>query len=82
MPLFYFSCNGPCRRQYRKILASVDAQLPCPACTGVLKRTPRGATANVNEILDNGFMIRAVERNVDAERLFAERANTDPLKEK
>lgn len=85
MPLYYFKCDGPCKQEVRRIISPEQAQAktlcPKPDCGGTLRRTPKPPTAQVVETLDNGWMTRKVERLADAERIFAERAAKDPLKD-
>lgn len=82
MPLYHFACEA-CQLAVRRIMAAADVgQARCPACSGPLRRDARGPTVKVTETLDNGFMVRKLERLADAERLFKERAATDPSREK
>jgi putative FmdB family regulatory protein len=81
VPLYYFTCDA-CKTDVRRILtpARAGAAVACPKCKGELRRTPKGATANVIERLDNGLMTKAVERPAEAERLYKERAEADMRK--
>ncbi len=84
MPLYHFRCDA-CGKQVRKLLTPAQSGEPraCPedTCSGSLLRTPKPPTSNVVETLDNGFMVRRLERPADAERLYKERAAKDPLGE-
>lgn len=81
MPLYYFHCDA-CHSDLRRILTPAQAEAPqaCRKCQGTMRRTPKGATANVVERLDNGLMTKAVERPAEAERLYRERAEADMRK--
>jgi hypothetical protein len=49
-------------------------------CGCLMKRDTRGPSTHVKERLDNGCMVKALERYADAERIFQERhENADPL---
>jgi hypothetical protein len=39
-------------------------------CGSILKREQKGPTTAVKEVIDNGVMVRQVERFSDAEELF------------
>lgn len=53
---------------------------PRCACGKRMRSGPAAPTSQVVEKLDNGAMVRPLERLADAERLYAERArNADPL---
>ena len=78
MPLYYFECPG-CGAKSKKILDHDKAnKLYHCSCGHELKRTPRGPSTSVKEVLDNGVMPKSVERYSEAERLYAERAANDP----
>jgi hypothetical protein len=52
----------------------------CKGCGGKCKRLVKGPSSQVMEKLDNGSMVRAVERLANAEILAQDRAkNSDPL---
>lgn len=84
MPLFNLFC-GVCGRRARRLAPSVDKlpkMLGCqsPTCLGLMERAAAGPGSAVIERLDNGVMIRPLERFADAERLYADRrAKSDPL---
>lgn len=82
MPLFHWACPV-CNVVLRRILDAkgneyvVIGSCPTKDCPGALKRAPKPPTAQAVETLDNGFMVRRLERPVDAERLYRERAQQD-----
>lgn len=76
MPIFHFQCPG-CGFRLRKILGYIDEnQVICPGCGQGANRVPSAPSTTVKEVLDNGLMIRPVERIADAERIFRERSKT------
>jgi putative FmdB family regulatory protein len=82
MPAYHFECPS-CSHRRTKLLSvskSKEAQ-KCEKCGGEMVRNISPPTSQTLERLDNGFMNRAIERPVDAERLYKERANKDPSKE-
>jgi hypothetical protein len=83
MPLYHFKCTGPETHRLRRILKPAEAAALKPVCEcgADMVRDPKPPTANVVERLDNGYMAKAVERPADAERLYRERAQADPLKD-
>lgn len=76
MPLYFYACEG-CGKARKKILTPEASKQPqaCLECQGVLKRTPRAPTTTVKETLDNGIMVKRVERPADAQALFKERSD-------
>ena len=82
MPLFNMVCpNG----HSKKLLTSaatfdkVPVEKKMCQCGELMIRKATGPTANVKEVLDNGVMVRRVERLADIERLIKNRnANADP----
>lgn len=86
MPLYNFSC--PCGATKKRFLArnvadaSLRAGAVCPECGGAPSRDPQPPTTNQMEQVDNGVMVRRVERPLDTTRLIKERgAPKDPNKE-
>jgi hypothetical protein len=77
MALFNYMCLcGNIKRIFLKNAVSI----PCDKCKGVMQRNPKGPSTQVMEKLDNGFMIKTLERYADAERIFQERHdNADEL---
>jgi predicted nucleic acid-binding Zn ribbon protein len=62
MPLYTYKCSG-CSAVIQKLLdpaLSKDVQI-CPHDGTILIRTPRMASAQVKEIVDNGLYTRRVE---------------------
>lgn len=85
MPLFRFACSQ-CGRLARTIAGDAPAALgkvgtSCE-CGGEMRRAPRPPSSTVFEHLDNGWMARPVDRPAEAERLYQERSDADPLREK
>lgn len=76
MGLFAFSCPA-CGRVVRRVLAKAPAAPKCPDCGNQTARTHQAPTSRNVESLDNGLMVRSLEREVDAEELFRERAEKD-----
>ena len=76
MPLYYFRCEtcGVNRDRILTPVAAKEAQT-CKACASVLHRTPRGASAQVMEVLDNGNLVKPVTRYADAEQLYKDRSH-------
>jgi len=74
MPLYHYICPV-CGRSARKILENQKRteQMLCE-CGQKMKRDPHPPTSRAIETIDNGFMPRAVEKLVDAQRLLKERA--------
>lgn len=83
MPLFNLKCPNGHTRSILTIQSNFD-KIPvekkkCKECSEIMTRNASGPTAAVKEKLDNGVMIRAVERLADAEKLYHDRAiNADP----
>lgn len=75
MPLYYFRCTS-CGEQVRKILTPQQASSKSYLCLcgGKLERTPLGPSSQAREVLDNGLMLRAVDRPAEAEELYRTRA--------
>lgn len=76
MPLYYYRC-AKCDRVDRNLLSVEDSKLPqaCKECSETMERSPEPPSVRATEILDNGFMPRRIERLVNAEALFKDRAN-------
>lgn len=80
VPLYYFQC--PAGHRVAKILkpTEVDTVRKCNVvvpgeepCSLELRRDPHPPTSQVTEVIDNGLMVRAVERYPEAGRLFQEK---------
>ena len=81
MPKYFLVCLD-CKLVQVRLLdcGTKFSMVECKACGGKVRRTIKGPSVQVMEKLDNGSMVRAVERLADAERLSKERAkNSDPL---
>jgi hypothetical protein len=77
VPLYNFECNG-CGLASRTISGSeAEAKAKIRACTcgGDMVRCPKPFTSQAVETIDNGFMVKKVERLVDATRIYRDRAN-------
>ena len=80
MPLYNFECSN-CGATKNKLLGSEsEAQVACVICKcgEFMERRAVAPSARVTEVLDNGSMIRRVERLQDAERIYKERSYTQP----
>jgi putative FmdB family regulatory protein len=79
MPFYRFECKV-CGHRKRKMLPSGQQTQPvaCEKCQSTMWRDPNPPSTQVLEKLDNGLMAKPVERLADAERLYHERALTDP----
>ena len=71
MPAFHLKCNQ-CQKTKRRILAKYK-ELPCE-CGGVFERDQGDITSQIKETLDNGAMVRKVERLHDIEAMVKERS--------
>lgn len=81
MPKYFLVCTD-CKMVQTRFLPcdTKFSMVECRDCGGKCRRTIKGPSVQVMEKLDNGSMVRAVERLADAERLAKERAkNSDPL---
>jgi hypothetical protein len=82
MALFNTQCPK-CYKQGRVFGDSYESipleKKMCP-CGYIVQRLTKGPSTSIMERLDNGIMVKPVERYSDAERLFKERHdNADPL---
>lgn len=79
MPLYYFFCET-CQLHGRKVLKAGEQtrKWPCPTCGKALKREPKAPSTQMMETLDNGAMVKRVERLQNAEELHRDRAKQDP----
>jgi hypothetical protein len=80
MALLNFRCE--CGETSRVFSNSCDPGFTTPVCKcgSVMERDVKGPSTHVKERLDNGIMVKALERYSDAERIFKERHdNADPL---
>lgn len=82
MPLFNMICSNG---HERKILTSeiyldkISTKKKTCYCGEPMKRKASGPTSSVKEILDNGLMVKRLERLSDSERLHRERnSKADP----
>lgn len=81
MPVFLYVCPS-CGARDRLLLTpaggrAVQKCRKTAGCIATLKRTPRAPSMVMKEVIDNGAMSKAVERDVDGERLMHEQAQKD-----
>ena len=69
MPLYYLSCPS-CGDKVTTICTPAQLKGRKCLCGSILKREQKGPTTAVKEVIDNGVMVRQVERFSDAEELF------------
>lgn len=76
MPIYLYVCES-CKTEKKKLLSPEDSKLQqsCLKCKGNLKRTPQAPNTSVKETLDNGIMVRKIERPANAQELYKERSN-------
>jgi hypothetical protein len=82
MALFNLLCTkcGAQKRVFGNTFESLTIQQKMCKCGYCTVRLTKGPSTSVMERLDNGVMVKPVERYSDAERVFAERhLNADPL---
>lgn len=80
MPLFVMTCEqcGSVQKNLGLTTEVADAGVPCKKrCGGTAHRTPEVPTLHTKEVLDFGHQVKAVERFVDSEKLYDERAHKD-----
>ncbi len=81
MPLYQFICSA-CAEQTRKILdAGKQKEKHACKCGGELLRDASAPSTQTMETLDNGLMVRRIERLKDAEELYHDRAKQGPRNE-
>jgi DNA-directed RNA polymerase subunit RPC12/RpoP len=72
MPAFYLKCNK-CSKELRRILTKFT-EIKCD-CGEVMQRTDKtNPSAMIKEVLDNGAMIRKVERIHNIDELVKQRS--------
>lgn len=77
MPQYTFKCPF-CGEKKRTIMEPEEvkeAQVECLKCGGLTVRDAPSPTTQITETLDNGAMVRRLERLADAEKIFHERAH-------
>jgi hypothetical protein len=82
MPMYYVVCRE-CETKSRIVCKPGDfAKYNCKACGGPWSRDtePHPPSSQATETLDNGAMVRKLERLADAERLFKERSELNKQK--
>ncbi len=73
MPIYFYSC-GECGNQFKRLLPKEEKTSVCKVCGSAAQRAPQPPTTRITETLDNGVMVRKVERLADAEQIHRERA--------
>jgi hypothetical protein len=64
---------------YNKIATDIN-QMTCTKCFQLMQREVNGPSTRILEKLDNGSMVKSLERYADAERVFQDRHdNADEL---
>ena len=87
MPIFNLVCMA-CGRKKQLFRAqgwtSQQEEVHCPGCSTRMERDPRAANtgAIVKETIDNGAMVKPLERFADAERLHKERVEIEDAAQK
>lgn len=72
MPAYHLKCDK-CQKSLRKLLPKFEA-MTCE-CGGQFERIdPTKVTAQIKEVLDNGVMVRKVERLHNIDQLVKERS--------
>jgi hypothetical protein len=82
MALFNLLCIkcGNAKRVFGETFESLTIDQKICKCNYEMIRLTKGPSTSVMERLDNGVMVKPVERYSDAERVFTERhLNADPL---
>lgn len=77
MPLFNVKCPNGHKSSILTFESSFDkipsVKKKCKECGEEMVRDGTGPTSSVKEKLDNGLLVRAVERLAETERLYQER---------
>ena len=73
MPLYNYVCAS-CGRRDRKVCSPQEALAVPECCSAPMKRDPKGPSSRCVEVIDNGLMVKRVERLTEADRLFKERS--------
>ena len=81
MPVYRFLCPV-CGLSDKRLLKPAQAAGPhscrkTPECPGILLRDVKPPSMVAKEIIDNGVMVRRVERDIDCEKLVHDRAKKD-----
>lgn len=77
MPIYYFRCPQ-CDDSTRRLLKPEqidDFVLYCTKCGEKVERLSMGPSVRITETLDNGVMVRRLERLADAEQIHDEMAH-------
>lgn len=79
MPSFNYKCTY-CVNKRRKIFDSAEQAaktvVSCELCYRPMERSYAAPSARVTETLDNGAMVRKVERIQNAQEIYTERGHT------
>lgn len=83
MPLYHLKCEA-CKVFERHMLSPAEAKagVACRGCGVRMARDPNPPSTSVMETLDNGAMVRKLERLSQAEELYRDRARNDPRNKK
>ena len=73
MPIYFYLCPN-CGLTIIRVLKQEEPTTPCDCGTDA-KRTPKAPTTRITETLDNGVMVKKVERLADAEQIHDEWAH-------
>lgn len=80
MALYRWICRN-CKQTLRKLLDSVpNESIACKSCGNPLELQNSSQTM-VMEVLDNGAMVKSLERLVNAEELTKEHSTHDTIKD-
>lgn len=78
MPVFTFKCPycNNLRKRLFDTVAEADKPIKCELCYRIVERQYGAPTARVTEVLDNGSMVKRVERVQNAQEIYTERGHT------
>jgi ribosomal protein L37AE/L43A len=77
MPIFYYRCPECETMKSRLLKGPAEAESEvflCAKCSHPMVRAPKAPTTRITETLDNGIMVRKLERIADAEQIHDEMA--------
>lgn len=73
MPIYFYLCPS-CGLTIIRVLKKEEPTTPCD-CGADAKRAPKAPTTRITETLDNGIMVRKLERLADAEQIHDDMAH-------
>jgi hypothetical protein len=73
MPIYFYECKA-CSFVTRRLLSKELPYIDCN-CGATAQRCPKPPTVRITETLDNGVMVKRVERLADAEQIHDEMAH-------